>query len=233
MKNILFVLIVVFTLSCNQTDQKKSVEEIVENMEIKFQERHKQVLEDRKNYMLYGNFVRRSSSYTCSSSEQEEEWSLILYMLEVKKMSMNQANLYRNCMDRIMTQEGMEKLVDSKEEVERHIAKMMVDDVKPIFPHTIKDFSQFTTFTSKIFTYEQFTGFLGNPENGYTPVRIVQPDGVEVELTSEEIIEYSLVLAQIVKEDFFVEDVDFYYQWQVHHLNKGKNSNKDGTKLQN
>ena len=183
---------------------QKDLEKYVERMEIKFQERHKQVLQDRKNYMLYGELWPRTSSDICSSYELDEEGELFNYMVQVKKMSWNQALLYRNCELMSLTEEGNMKIVDAFWFIEEAISNDK-NSINEIFPHTIKDFGMFATFTSDQFTYEMFEGFV----NG--GVRMILPDGVETPLTQEELSEYFQVIQQILEQHFFVENVDYYY----------------------
>ena len=82
-----------------------------------------------------------------------------------------------------------------------------------IFPYKIKNFNaEFKLLTSDEFSYEQYRGFMGNAENGFTPVRIVQPGAIESELSQAEINEYNAVLKQILERFFFTENVEFYYK---------------------
>jgi hypothetical protein len=207
MKKLLYILILLISFSSigqtaeidksNLYDYDVSLEEYAEWMEIKFQERHKQVLEERKNYMLYGELRPRISYNICSSSELDEEQELLNYMVQVKKMSWNQASLYRNCVERILTDEGQNKMMHNYTIIEEAISNDK-NSINKIFPFTILKQElpwRSTSFTSEIFTYEQYK----------------RRAREWLEASREHKIEFEYVLRQIIEEHFFVENVDYYY----------------------
>ena len=133
---------------------------------------------------------------------------------------------------KIKSKEGKRKLAESKDLIRERISiqvdlygfnpyesefiseeeKMILENdttFKPIFPYTIKGFSNFNfkDIESDNFTYNQFMGYIADP-----PVRVVQPEGIPEELSDDAIDEYNNVLRELVENEFFVEDVDFYYK---------------------
>jgi len=103
MKNILIIFILLISFnSFGQSD----LEEYVERMESVFQERHKQVMEERENFIKYGSLAYRKGNCVCSYEELEEEYRLEEYITQVKRWSQSQANLYRNCGQKTLLEQG-------------------------------------------------------------------------------------------------------------------------------
>ena len=98
-----------------------------------------------------------------------------------------------------------------EEEISEEQKSILANDTtfKAIFPYTIKKFrgANFKELTDDIFTYNQYLGYSEDP-----PVRVVQPEGLPEELSDDAIDEYNTVLRELVENEFFVEDVDFYYK---------------------
>jgi len=224
MKKITIIFALILAYSCGD---KTSLDYQVNQLEKLFEKRKNQKekeIADIKKYKYLAE--EKYLGCDCTELEREEDYELFRYLSELKEMSNDEIATYMNCGIRVISEEGRWFIDDPVGSIEEFIsiqydkygfnpyelsdeqAELLAKDTKfqRIFPYKIKGFGQYYNLTSDIFTYEMFKGFT-NPEG---PVRILQPAGIQDPLSQDEINEYYYVVAQIVEDYIFEEDVHYY-----------------------
>ena len=219
----LLALIIIVTFSCTDKNSPEyKYKQLDKLYELRKKQKEKEIAEIKAyKYLAEDKYV----GCDCSEKEREEDDELYWFLSEFKEMEHPEIMTFMNCGVRINTAKGQEVLRDAAYYLNDFI-NMQVDEYgfnpysspelvgalkndktfKKLFPYTIKDLYNFQQLTDPIFTYEQFMGYT-NPDG---PVRIIMPDGIADPLSIEEIIEYAYVISQIVEDNLFIENDDYY-----------------------
>ena len=218
-------LSVFFLVSCGNNSP---LDERINQLEKLYKKRKDQKAKEIADIKKYKYIAEEEyNGCDCSQNEFQEDYELSRYLSEFKEMGKAEIMTYMNCGQKQLTAEGMAVLDYSMDAVSEFIslqfdqygfnpyelsieqAELLTKDstFQKIFPYKIKDFGSFNNFTSDIFTYEMFLGFMG-PDG---PSRIIQPGGIPDPLSLDEINEYRSVLRQIVEDYIFQENVHYYF----------------------